>query len=153
MSDRFANQPFPRSALIGAATLVGVALLTAATARIGGIGVTRMPESVPVASRDLRFQDRLDGAVAVLDARAGDREVHVLAPGTNGFVRGVLRGLVRERKRRDIGAEAPFRLIRWADGRLSLDDPVTQRRIELGSFGPTNAEAFAQLMSAGRGAM
>ena len=70
----------------------------------------------------------------------------MLPPGTNGFIRGVLRGLARDRKLQRIGTEPPFRLTRWVDGRLSLDDPATGRRIELGAFGPTNAAAFAGLL-------
>jgi putative photosynthetic complex assembly protein len=68
--------------------------------------------------------------------------------GTNGFVRGVLRGLARERRLNDVGAQPPFQLTRWSDGRLSLDDPATGRRIDLVAFGPTNAGAFAQLLTA-----
>jgi putative photosynthetic complex assembly protein len=41
-------------------------------------------------------------------------------------------------------------LTRWADGRISLEDPETGRVIELDAFGPTNGEAFAQLLTAGR---
>ena len=44
--------------------------------------------------------------------------------------------------------DPPFRLARWSDGRLTLEDPTTGRRIELGAFGPTNAEVFAELMQA-----
>jgi putative photosynthetic complex assembly protein len=71
-----------------------------------------------------------------------------LAPGTNGFVRGVLRGLMRERKAESIGPTAPFRLTHWANGRLSLDDPSTGRHVDLEVFGPTNAGAFAQILAA-----
>ena len=65
--------------------------------------------------------------------------MYVVAPGTNGFLRGVLRGLARERKLERSAIEPPFRLTRWADGRLSLEDPATGRRIDdLEAFGPTN---------------
>ena len=40
-------------------------------------------------------------------------------------------------------------LTRWADGRLSLEDRTTGRVIALDAFGPTNGEAFAQLLTAG----
>jgi putative photosynthetic complex assembly protein len=138
-------RPFPRGALLGAAALVGLALVSAATGRVTGIGVTGAPTAAPVSSRDLRFEDRGDGAVAVYDADTGT-VVDVLPPGSNGFLRGVLRGLARDRKRQEIGAEPPFRLTRWADGRLSIEDTATQQRIELASFGPTNATAFARLL-------
>ena len=79
-------------------------------------------------------------------ANRDDRLVDVLAPGTNGFVRGVLRGLVRERRADRVGPQPPFRLTRWADGRLSLDDPSTGRHVDLEVFGPTNSGAFAQIL-------
>ena len=68
--------------------------------------------------------------------------------GANGFLRGTLRGLARERKRQGVGAEQPFRLIGRADGRLTLEDPATGRRVDLESFGPTNAAVFAQMLMA-----
>ena len=46
------------------------------------------------------------------------------------------------------GAEVPFTLTRWADGRLSLDDPTTTRHIDLEVFGPTNTAVFSNLMMA-----
>jgi putative photosynthetic complex assembly protein len=140
-----ATERFPRGALLGAAALVGVALVFTGLARVSGIGTTHAPEAAPITSRDLRFEDRIDGAVAVYDADNGN-VVEVLSPGTNGFLRGVLRGLARDRKLQKIGTELPFRLTRWVDGRLSIDDLATHQRIELGSFGPTNAAAFARLL-------
>jgi putative photosynthetic complex assembly protein len=99
-------------------------------------------------SRELRFLDRHDGAVVVLDHPGGD-PVEVLAPGTNGFVRGVMRGMARERRSKNIGTEPPYRLSSWADGRLTLDDPSTGRWVELVAFGPDNFQAFAQLLDHG----
>jgi putative photosynthetic complex assembly protein len=149
MSDPFGDRPFPRGALIGATAVVAVAILAALTARLGDVGVTRLTLSTPIETRELRFIDRADGAVAVLDGRTG-AETDEFAPGTNGFVRGALRGLARERKRQDIGAEPPFRLTRWADGRVTLDDPTTGRVVDLVAFGPTNAAAFTRLLTAHR---
>ena len=42
----------------------------------------------------------------------------------------------------------PSELIGRADGRLTLEDPTTGRRVDLESFGPTNAGVFAQLLVA-----
>jgi putative photosynthetic complex assembly protein len=142
------NRPFPRGALLGAAALVGFALLSATTARLTGVGTTQMPAAAAAESRELRFEDRADGSVAVYEAPE-DRLVDILDPGTNGFVRGALRGLARERKRNEIGRQPPFRLVLWVDGRLSLEDPSTGRQIDLEAFGPTNREAFARLLTVG----
>jgi putative photosynthetic complex assembly protein len=139
---------FPRGALLGAGALVTIAILAATTGRLTGIGASRTPDGTAVESRDLRFTDRSDGAVVITEAGSG-RVVEVAQPGTNGFLRSTMRGLARDRKRRDIGEAAAFRLTRWADGRLSLEDEATGRRIDLGAFGPTNAGVFAHLMTGG----
>jgi putative photosynthetic complex assembly protein len=148
MTARPADPLFPRGALIGAALLVAFTVTSAAVARISGLGTVQMPESALVESRPLRFEDMRDGSIRVTDARTGQVAASV-EPGTNGFIRGTLRGLARERKRQGIGIEPPFMLTRWADGRLSLEDPATGRVIALDAFGPTNGEAFAQLLTAG----
>ena len=147
MSDPFHNKPFPRGLLTAVGTLMAVSILAVSFGRFADVGTTRVPEAMLVESRDLHFADRADGAVVAFDSDVA-APVAVLAPGTNGFARGVLRGLARERRRSDIGMEPPVRLTRWSDGRLTLEDPTTGRRIELGAFGPTNAAVFAELMTA-----
>jgi len=137
----------PRGLLLGAGGLVISSLLIVSVARLTGYTPARPPPSAVVESHDLRFADRDDGAVLVYDSSDG-RLTYTLAPGTNGFVRGVLRGLVRERRAEHIGPTPPFRLTRWADGRLSLDDPATGRHVDLEVFGPTNAGAFADILLA-----
>ena len=147
MSNPHVEKPIPRAALIGAGALVGLSLLLVATARLTGYGPAKPPVSAVVEARDVRFEDRSDGAVLVYSSPE-NRLVDTLAPGTNGFVRGVLRGLVRDRRADHIGSMPPFRLTRWADGRLSLDDPSTGRHVDLEVFGPTNAGAFADILIA-----
>jgi putative photosynthetic complex assembly protein len=133
--------------LLGAAALLLLSLLLVSVARWSGHGPEKLPASAVIESYELRFEDRADGAVLVY-LSAGDRLVDTLQPGTNGFVRGVLRGLVRERRADHVGPTPPFRLTRWADGRLSLDDPTTGRHVDLEVFGPTNAGAFADILMA-----
>ncbi|MCX8100637.1 MAG: photosynthetic complex assembly protein PuhC [Geminicoccaceae bacterium] len=139
----------PRRPLIAAGLLVGFSLVVATTAKLTGIGRVSLPEAEVVAIRELRFLDRPDGSVMVVDP-AEDAVVDVLPAGTNGFLRGVLRGLARDRKLAGLDDGPPFRLIRWTDGRLSLDDPATGRRVDLGAFGQGNAQAFARLVTIGR---
>ncbi len=135
---------FPRFPLLGAGVLIALAVTAAALSPVE----RNVPQSRPVAERMLRFEDRPDGAVAVIDASTA-REIAVFAPGTNGFVRATLRGFARERRRGDEGPDAPFRLTRWADGRVTLGDPVTGRQAELEAFGVDNERPFAQLLTAG----
>lgn len=140
-----APQVIPRGILIGAALMIGFTIALSGTARLTGIGTTHMPATAAVESRSLHFADQRDGSIAVTDAATG-RTVAVVPPGSNGFLRGTLRGLARERKRQDIGPEPAFKLIRWADGRLTLEDPTTRRVVDLAAFGPTNSGVFADLL-------
>jgi putative photosynthetic complex assembly protein len=71
----------------------------------------------------------------------------VLPAGNAGFVRGVLRALTRNRRGGHTDKDAPVRLARLADGRLTLKDLATERVIELNSFGPTNVAAFAVFLT------
>lgn len=138
-------QTVPRGALIAAAALALWALFSAGAVRLSGEPI-RAPDAPVAAQRALHFEDRPDGSIAVVDAVSG--ETFETVSGQAGFVRGTLRGLVRERKRQSIGAEQPFMLLGRADGRLTLHDPATGRLIDLESFGPTNAAAFARLLPA-----
>ena len=149
MSEAVPNNMLPRGLLIGAGLLILSCLLLVTLARVTGYTPDRPAPSPVVESRDLRFEDRADGSIAVY-AGADGALVDTLAPGTNGFVRGVLRGLARERRAEKVGPEAPFRLTHWADGRLSLDDPSTGRHVDLEVFGPTKSGAFADILTAGR---
>lgn len=144
MPTQTANRTFPQ------APLIGVAALFAMTIGMAFVGGTRAPETATVVwQRALIFEDRADGAVTVREPTA-TAPFAVLEPGTNGFIRSALRGMARERLRDAYGPETPFRLVSWNDGRLTLDDPATGRRIDIKAFGHTQAEAFAHLLTDGR---
>ncbi|MET0211170.1 MAG: photosynthetic complex assembly protein PuhC [Burkholderiaceae bacterium] len=135
----------PRGMLAALGALLLAALIGVTFVRLTGVGVAQVADAPAVSVREFRFEDRPDGGIVVLDARNG-QVVHQVAPETNGFLRGTMRGLARERHRRGIGPEIPFRMTGRADGKLTLEDPATGRRVDLGSFGPTNAAVFAGLM-------
>lgn len=135
--------PFANAVFFGAVGLVGFSLLAVGVGRYADVGTLRTPHEGPAVLRHLHFEDRPDGSVAVFE---GDRLIERLEPGTGGFVRGVMRGLARERRIRDIDDATPFRLMRFADGRLLLEDPETGHLVALGAFGATNEAAFARLM-------
>ncbi len=140
---------FPRKAVLAVGALLLAALAAVATVRLTGAEI-RTPDAPAAYLREFRFEDRPDGSVAVLDARSG--AVVYTVTGEAGFFRGALRGLARERRRMGLGPEAAFQLIARADGRLTLADPATGQRIDLESFGPTNAAVFARLLGANPGA-
>ncbi|MGE4243405.1 photosynthetic complex assembly protein PuhC [Ramlibacter sp.] len=135
----------PRGPLIAVGALALCAVLGAGLVRLSGETI-RAPDAPVAAERALRFEDRSDGSIAVIDAASG-RVVDTVS-GQAGFVRGTLRGLARERKRQGFGPEQPFMLLGRADGRLTLHDPTTGRMIDLESFGPVNAAEFARLLPA-----
>ena len=97
--------------------------------------------------RDLRFADRSDRGIDVIDAASG-AVVAELAPGTHGFIRGMMRGLSRDRRVHRVGPEAPFTLARWSDGRYSVTDPSTGNVLHLAAFGFANVKEFADLLPA-----
>ena len=144
--DAHSSGGFPRAPLIAVGGFVLASVIVVAAVRFTGIGVVHVPDAPAVSTREFRFEDRPDGSIAVLDA-AGAVLIESVAPGTNGFLRGTMRGLARERKRQGVSAELPFRMVGRADGKLTLEDPGTGRRVDLGSFGPTNAAVFAQIMA------
>jgi putative photosynthetic complex assembly protein len=129
-------------ALIGV-LLLGT-LLAVATVRQSGMQI-HVPDAPAVSARALRFEDRPDGSVAVIDHARGAEIERI--QGEAGFLRGSLRALTRERQRRSLGPEVPFVVTARADGRLTLSDPATGERVDLESFGPTNAGVYARLLT------
>lgn len=137
--------PFRTWPILAAGLLVVIAIGAALVGRLAGVGTLALPASPTVRSVDLVFSDHRDGSVRVVNA-ADSRLVLTVPPGEGGFMRGVMRGLARDRKMRGLGPDLPFRLERRENGMLILLDPATGREIALGSFGPTNLEAFSQLL-------
>lgn len=156
MSDAHADR-LPRGTLVIAGALVLFAFTATSIVRIANIPAAASPVAMraaakiaPVASRNLRFLDRADGAVVIQDV-SDNSVASVIQPGQKtGFIRGVMRGLARERRSRGIGDAPPFNLTLWRDGELSLTDSATGRSIELTAFGSTNRAAFAALLPGGR---
>jgi putative photosynthetic complex assembly protein len=95
-----------------------------------------------VVQRSLSFADMADGAVQVVDT-ASSQTVAVMH-GEQGFLRGILRGLARDRRQHSVGSAPPYLLSLRDDGRLLISDPSTGQRIDLASFGPDNAAVFAR---------
>lgn len=154
MSD-FRHERFPVGALYGAAGLIGITLALVFGMRFG---IVERSETAPqhrvaakvkvITERHFRFADRADGALVVTDA-ATDAVAMTLEPGSNsGFIRGSMRGLMRERMLHQVDRNGPVKITQWADGALTLTDPSTGRVIELGSFGGTNRAAYAALLAA-----
>jgi putative photosynthetic complex assembly protein len=132
----------PAGALIGLILLVTI--ISVAYLRASGVSPEVSSLAPPTAQRFLRFLDTPEGDVAVVDFTTNERISTI--SGEAGFVRGALRALVRERRNLGKGSEEPFQLVARLDGRLTLEDALTGEKIDLRSFGPTNAANFTQLL-------
>jgi putative photosynthetic complex assembly protein len=123
--------------------LFGLALLLLGiyAARQAGLEV-RQPDAPVVWKKDLRFADGEHGEILVFDTTS---QKIASFEGEQGFLRGTLRALARERKKRSISPEVAFELSGHADGQMVLRDPATGESIHLASFGPSNAMVYRQL--------
>ena len=133
----------PRHIGLALGLLMFASLALVAVVRWSGAEI-RYADSPSQQVRLLRFEDRPNGDIGVVNAQTGADVAQF--SGEQGFLRGALRAMARERKRRDIGPMDPFELHARTDGRLTLIDPTTHMRLDLESFGPTNAGLFAQLL-------
>ena len=136
---------FPSRPVLAAGLLVGLSLCLAAVGRYTGLGVIRMPEAEIVQYRDIRFGERADGSVNVADAATGNI-IGLIGSGSNGFIKGVMRGRPHQTVQGSFGDGPPFRLAQHADGRLTIEDMATHVKIAITNFGPANTEAFGKLL-------
>ena len=136
---------YPTVPLAAATSLIVIALVAVGWMRVTGETPGGNRDYEIAASVELRFEDREDGSLVVIDA-ADDAVVEVLDPGTNGFLRGALRSFARHRRAVDAGSDIPFSIRRTVAGRLVLHDLATGEEIDLRAFGPTNAGAFGRFL-------
>ena len=134
---------FPRLPLMLLAGAVLTTVLGVTAVRLSGVQI-REPDAATVKSMLIRFEDGPQGSVEAVDAKSGQTLQQFR--GEQGFLRGALRALARERRMRELGSEMPFELSARADGRLTLTDTATGSRLDLESFGPTNAAVFSGLL-------
>jgi putative photosynthetic complex assembly protein len=144
----------PRGPLLGALAVVTVAFGAAVAGRFTGAGATHEGVTAGPSARPWRSTGaccasptRRTARVLVYDAPTNALALR-LPPGGDGFLRGTLRAMTRERMLARIGQEPPFVLTRWSDGRLTLDDSATQMHVAVTSFGPTQIASFEQLLAA-----
>ena len=139
-----APDSFPRWILYFSAGIIAFSLISVGLIRITGNGPDQLA-AAPTVQRSLIFEDQKDGGVRVADGVSG--QTLTVLYGEQGFVRGALRALARERFSRGIGSAQPFNLIARVDGRVTLMDPSTEQRVDLESFGPTNTAEFARFLA------
>ena len=128
MNSTLANNGLPgRHALTGWIFVGFLSSVVLVVALLRGQGMEIPQEDSPINwQRTLRFEDRPNGDVAVMEGKSTVEITRYV--GEQGFVRGILRTLSRERMRRGIGSGPTFELIGHTDGRLTLLDPATGQR-------------------------
>lgn len=144
------RQSMPRGTLVIFWSVIVIALVTAGIGRLTGAANSE-PTAPMVTTRELLFHDQPDGTILVFDARDTVHPIEVVAQESNYFLRATMRGLAQQRVRQDASREVPFRLTEWADGRLTLEDPIDNRRVDMEAFGVDNEKVFAKLLLAKAG--
>ena len=147
MADITIQRAIPRGALIGIGLMLAGTIALAGITHATNAQHVTMPPTHAVATIDLAFQDLPGGGIAVTEAGTA-RAVETIAPETGHFLRGIIRALVFGHRRAGEQGQTAFRLTRWADGRLSIADPVTRESFELEAFGSTNVAVFARFLDA-----
>lgn len=103
------------------------------------------PTPALLVERQLQFVDEPDGSV-IVRALPGGEVLDTVAAGEGNFMRGTLRGLVRERRLNDASMASGFTISEYADGSIVLGDLATGRRIDLRAFGAENAREFTRFL-------
>lgn len=146
MNTADADKKMPRGFIPAAGALIVASLVLALIARVTDVGAVRLVHPPEVQSIDLRFEDRVGGKIAVVDASTGDL-LKLIKPGQDGFVRVAIRSLAFERRARGTTSSGDFRLGRAADGTYWLKDLATGRVLQLEAYGHGNLVAFSQFLS------
>jgi putative photosynthetic complex assembly protein len=139
----------PKEFLAAAVLMVACVIWLAVAATRFDKGRFDIPDGKALASRALTFADGEDHGIVVRDGSTG-AIIKTVAPNTEQFLRGAIRGLAGRRRTMHKPADTPFTLTQWDDGRLTLDDPATGERIAVSSFGPTQVDSFRALLLTGK---
>lgn len=135
-----------RVPLFGAAAMVVLSLLTVGMVQLNVFSNNSADARAPDAIHQVSFKALETGQLAIIDS-AADEVIGIVEPGRDGLVRNALRGLERNRTLRNLPMEAPYQLVFWDDGRVTLSDEHTSRHIPLSSFGATQSKALDVLLA------
>lgn len=141
----------PRAAIIGAAVMISIVMAAVGTVQLdkhrNPPPAPTIDESQIAAVRDLKFVEGATGVTVVYDAQSG-QELEKLRE-NDGFIRTVLASMAFDRSRQKIEEVPVYRLVRWKDGRVSLQDMTIGRKINLGAFGGPNKAVFERFLPSG----
>ncbi|EAU40235.1 hypothetical protein FP2506_11782 [Fulvimarina pelagi HTCC2506] len=139
------ERPIPLAILLAAGILAVTAIGLGLASNRTGVGAFGTPDVQTVASRPLALDDTRAETAVISDAKTGETLLS-LPTESGGFALESLRNLQRYRTIRGVPEEGAFLLALKADGRLVVEDPETNRQVELRAFGKVNTEVFAGLL-------
>lgn len=140
------REKIPRAMVRAMATLVLTVLVLVTLARITDRPlIATPPPGEVVISRDIVLSGDMAGAATVHSPDG--TLIADLAPEQGGFISGVYRVLVHERKKHGAALDTPVTLLQRDTGRLEIHDPSTGWSADLMGFGADNATAFARLLA------
>lgn len=139
------DRPVPKGALIAIASVVVFTILAVGIARLTGFDPRQATLSPEIASLDLRFDEVESGELLVWGP--DDTLIERVPVGEDGFIRGLLRTLHRERRMHGVDLDGPYRLSLREGGYYLLLDPSTDFTVDLRAFGPDNKAALARFMA------
>lgn len=134
----------PRALLRGMLVLVLATLALVSFAVLTGrdhVGVPK--EAAIINERQIILQGHSAQAVTVLNV---DGSVMLDLP-HGGFVTVIQSGLATERRKHGIDPLLPVRLVKYENGRLTIEDDETGWSAELYAFGADNEAAFERLLA------
>lgn len=134
----------PMPLLRGMLVLVLATVALVAFSVLTGRDHVGVPKPSPVVTeREIILQGHSAQAVTVMNA---DGTVLIDLP-HGGFVTVIQSGLATERRKFGIDPLLPVRLVRYQNGRLTIEDSLTGWSAELYAFGADNKAAFERLLA------
>lgn len=138
------SEMIPKALLRAMLALVLATLAVVSFSVVSGrdhVGVPK--ESAVVQERQIILQGHSAQAVTVLNP---DGSVMLDLP-HGGFVTVIQSGLATERRKHGVDPLLPVRLVRYENGRLTIEDDETGWSAELYAFGADNKAAFERLLA------
>lgn len=134
-----------RLPLFGALAVVVFAIIAVSGAVLTGSGKVQRTIGDPVVDRTITFRNDADGFVSVLDADTRET-IASFGIGEGAFVRMSVRSMTLKRKSKGVRYDLPYRLVRTAEGKLSMIDPATGHFIKLNAFGSVAMSSFLKFL-------
>ncbi|WP_242467333.1 photosynthetic complex assembly protein PuhC [Thiocapsa imhoffii] len=140
------DRPFPRGILIALAALIAFTVLAVGIARLSGFDPSQEPRSPATVMRDVRFVDADNGFLQVYDFDTGEL-IEAIEPNEDGFLRGLLRTLLRERRLHQTDLDGPYRVSLRENGHFTIEDLSTDFYVDLRPFGRDNEAAIGRFVA------